>query len=249
MTYQEFKPSKKLAPIVAAYWSFSNLEKVENERILPDGSMDIIFNLGSSTSSIPKHSIGVSGMMTKFSDKSFDENTNLFGIRLKSGILSQLTKFPLFEAKNKTIEASLIIPVFNLEILEKLEEQKNFEQKIQLVENKIYSILNTKKNSNDSLVFSVIEFIRCTSEPVSIKKIAENHYISLRQLERKFKHKVGVTIKEYERIIRFKKTKSNIKSQPGESLLHIAFNNGYFDHSHLTNEFKRFSGQIPSDFR
>ena len=249
MTYQEFKPSKKLEPIVDAYRSFSNLEKVENEKILPDGSMDIIFNLGSSTSSILKYSIGVSGMMTKFSDNSFDENTNLFGIRLKSGMLSQLTKFPLFEVKNKTTEASLIIPEFNLDLLEKLEGQKNSEQKIQLIEDKIFSVLNTEKTSNDSLVFSVIEFIRCTSKPVSIKTIAENHYISLRQLERKFKHKVGVTIKEYERIIRFKKTKSNIKSQPGESLSYIAFNNGYFDHSHLTNEFKRFSGQIPSNFR
>ncbi len=249
MTYQEFKPSKKLEKVVDAYWTFSNSEKVENEKILPDGSMDIIFNFGNSTNSISKNSIGISGMMTKFSDKSFDENTNLFGIRLKSGMVSQLTNFPLFEVKNKTAEANLIILAFNLEILEKLEGLKSIEKKTLLVENEIYSILNTKKTSSDSLIFSVIEFIRYSSEPISIKKIAENHFISLRQLERKFKHQVGVTVKEYDRIVRFKKAKKNIETQPNESLLHIAFNNGYFDHSHLTNEFKRFSGQIPSDFR
>ncbi len=249
MTYKEFKPSKKIEPIVDTYWSYSNLEKVENETILPDGSMDIIFNLGTSTSSISTNSIGISGMMTEFSNKSFNENSNLFGIRLKSGTLSKLTKFPLFEIKNKTVEASLIIPEFNLEILEKLDELKSTEQKIQIIENEISSILSTKKSSNDRHIFSVIEFIRHSSEPISIKKIAENHFISLRQLERKFKLKVGVTLKEYERIIRFKKTKEIIKTRPNESLLHIAFDNGYFDHSHLTNEFKRFSGQIPSDFR
>jgi transcriptional regulator GlxA family with amidase domain len=32
---------------------------------------------------------------------------------------------------------------------------------------------------------------------MSINEIAENHYISLRQLERRFKAKIGVTLKEF----------------------------------------------------
>ena len=98
-------------------------------------------------------------------------------------------------------------------------------------------------------VLSVIESIQSESIPISIENIAKNHCICLRQLERKFKHQVGVTVKEYDRIVRFKKTKNYIKSQQNDSLLHIALQNGYFDHSHLTNEFKQLSGQVPSEFR
>jgi len=42
---------------------------VENEKISPDGSMDIIFDFGNSTSSISKNSIGIPGMMTEMEKK------------------------------------------------------------------------------------------------------------------------------------------------------------------------------------
>jgi AraC-like DNA-binding protein len=34
---------------------------------------------------------------------------------------------------------------------------------------------------------------------------------------------------------------------PEESLLRIAFELGYYDHAHLTNEFKRYAGIRPSE--
>lgn len=249
MAYQEFKPSKNIEHIVDSYWFFSILESVESEKILPDGCMDIIFNFGALTNSIATNAVGVSGMMTIFSNKTFDKNTDLFGIRFKPGMLSKLTKFPLFEIKNKITEASIIIPKLNIEIVGQLKELDNIDKKIQLIEREIINILYTKAPSKDALVFSAIETLHSSPMPISIENIAKKHCISLRQLERKFKHQVGVAAKEYDRIVRFTKTKNNIKSQKNKSLLNIALQNGYFDHSHLTNEFKRFSGLTPSEFR
>jgi len=249
MAYQEFKPSKNLEHIVDSYWFFSSLEPVESEKILPDGCMDIIFNFGALINSIATNAVGVSGMMTTFSDKTFDKNTDLFGVRFKPGMLSKLTAFPLFEIKNKITEASIVIPELNIETVEQLKELNSIDKKIQLIEREIMYILYTRVPSNNALVFSVIETLDNSPLPISIENIAKSHCISLRQLERKFKHQVGVTAKEYDRIARFTKTKNNINTQKNKSLLSIALENGYFDHSHLTNEFKRFSGQIPSDFR
>jgi AraC-like DNA-binding protein len=249
MTYQELKPSKNLEHIVDSYWFFSSLEPVESEKILPDGCMDIIFNFGVLTNSIATNAVGVSGMMTTFSDKAFDKNTDLFGVRFKPGMLSKLTEFPLFEIKNKITEASIVIPELNIETVGQLKNLNNIDKRIQLIEREIINILYAKKPSNDALVISVIETLHSSPMPISIENIAKNHCISLRQLERKFKHQVGVTAKEYDRIVRFTKTKNNIKSQKNNSLLNIALQNGYFDHSHLTNEFKRFSGLTPSEFR
>ncbi|MCD4789230.1 MAG: helix-turn-helix domain-containing protein, partial [Bacteroidales bacterium] len=249
MNYKKFKPSKKLEKLIDSYWLFSNLNRNENQRILPDGCADIIFNLGKSNNAIPKETIAISGMMTKFFDVSLLAGSELLGIRFKSGQLSNLTDYPLFEIKNKTVDASEIIPELNLEKLEQLKKQKNIENKLKLIESIIYKILNTKKLPVDSLVSSVTDFILNSSEPINISKLANNHYISLRQLERRFKNKIGVSVKEFTGIFRFKQTIKSIANNPDKSLLHIAFDNGYYDHSHLTNEIKRFSGQIPSDFR
>lgn len=249
MGYQEYKPSNKLENLIDSYWLIKDLNRSGNQRILPDGCADIIFNLGKANSSIPKGTIAISGMMTKFSNVSLGNGSELLGIRFKSGQLSNLTNHPLFEIKNKTIEASEIIPELNLEKLEQLEEQKNIEKKLELIESIIYKILSTKKLPIDSLISSVTDFILNSSEPINISKLAKNHYISLRQLERRFKNKIGVTVKEFTGIVRFKQTIKSIANYPDQSLLHIAFDNGYYDHSHLTNEVKRISGQIPSDFR
>ncbi len=249
MAYQEFKPSKNLEHIVDSYWFFSSLEQVESEKILPDGCIDIIFNFGVLTNSIAANAVGISGMMTTFSDKTFCKNTDLFGVRFKPGMFSELTAFPLFEIKNKIIEASMVIPKLNIETVWKLKDLNNIDKKIQFIEREIINIIYTKAPSNDALVSSVIEVLHSSPMPISIENIAKNHFIGLRQLERKFKHQVGVTAKEYDRIVRFTKTKNNIKSQKNISLLNIALQNGYFDHAHLTNEFKRFSGLTPSEYR
>ncbi len=249
MKYQEYTPTNTLENIIDSYWLIKDLNQFEHQRVLPDGCSDLIFNLGKATSSIPKETIVISGMMTTFLDISLDNDSELLGIRFKPGQLSKLTSHPLFEIKNKTIEASELIPSLDIEKLEELESQKSLKNRLKYIEHIIYQIINNNKKPNDPLITSVTDFILHSSESVNIEKLAKRFNISLRQLERKFKHNVGVTMKEFTRITRFNQTKKNISDNPDQSLLHIAFDFGYYDHSHLTNEFRHFSGQIPSDFR
>jgi len=249
MTYQELKPSKKLAHIIDSYWFFSSEDNLENEKVLPDGCMDIIFNFGSLTNTIAPNEIAVTGMMTTYSSKSFERNTELLGVRFKTGMFSEISSFPLFEIKDATTEASIVIPEFNIETMERLKEQASITQRLKLIEKLLLKIITSKNTSNDNLIPSVIKFIQNSSASTPIEKIAKHHCISLRQLERKFKYQVGVTAKEFERIARFQKTKKLIRTEINSSLLDIALYAGYFDHSHLSNEFKRLSGESPSEFR
>ena len=221
MKYQEYKSSKKFEKLIDSYWLFSDLNQNENQRILPDGCADVIFNLGESTGSIPKETIAISGMMTKFSDETIDKNSELFGIRFRTGQLSNFTKHPLFEIKNKIINASEIIPELNLETIEQLAEKKDIENKLMFVEELLLKILDSSKTTSDPLTTSVADFILTSSKKMNINKIAENHYISLRQLERKFKNNIGVTLKEFTNIVRFNQTIKSIANNPSQSLLHI----------------------------
>jgi transcriptional regulator GlxA family with amidase domain len=66
-------------------------------------------------------------------------------------------------------------------------------------------------------------------------------------LERNFKKLIGLSPKEYSNIIRFQNALSLIKnSSQRRSLLDIAFECGYYDHSHLSNEIKQKTGLSPS---
>ncbi|WP_398358623.1 helix-turn-helix domain-containing protein [Sphingobacterium wenxiniae] len=68
-------------------------------------------------------------------------------------------------------------------------------------------------------------------------------------MERNFKRFIGLSPKEYSNIIRFRNALNLIKkSNQNRSLLDIAFECGYYDHSHLANEIKRITGLPPSSF-
>lgn len=69
----------------------------------------------------------------------------------------------------------------------------------------------------------------------------------MRQLERCFKKHIGITPKEFANIIRFQFAFSKIKhNEQRKSLLDIAFDTGYYDHAHLSNAIKRYTGLAPS---
>ncbi len=248
MNYKEYKPSKELENLIESFW-VSNTYQTTVQKILPDGCADIIFNFSDENDFIQKRRIIISGMMTKHIDIKLNSNSSLFGIRFKTGQLSRLTKHPLFEIKDKTVDASEIIKELKFLNLELLAKQTNIKDKINLIENFILTVLSNKKNNSDLITNSVIDLISNSQQKVKIKNIAKYYNISLRQLERKFNTSVGVTLKEFTKIIRFKNTTKYIATNPQKSLLHIAFDNGYYDHSHLTNEFKQIAGKLPTEFR
>jgi len=58
----------------------------------------------------------------------------------------------------------------------------------------------------------------------------------------------GTAPKEFLKIIRFQEALKRLQLNTSqESLLRIAYELGYYDHAHLTNEFKKYAGILPSE--
>jgi AraC-like DNA-binding protein len=83
---------------------------------------------------------------------------------------------------------------------------------------------------------------------VSVEELARICHVSKRTLERIFRLNVGIPPKQYIRIARFQQVLARLR-QPfsEESLLRMAYDLGYYDHAHLTNEFKQYAGILPSE--
>ncbi|WP_445665839.1 helix-turn-helix domain-containing protein [Fodinibius sp. AD559] len=104
-------------------------------------------------------------------------------------------------------------------------------------------------NKFDSIPAAAVQYIREHKGNIIIDDLTNNFGISKRQFERRFRSAIGVSMKSYARIVRFLHIKSLIKEKPQESLLNIAFDNGYYDHAHLTRDFKKMAGSMPSEMR
>lgn len=246
MNYKEYVPSKNLNSIVDALWIATTNEKEITSKILPDGCVDIVFDLDKQNHLSSKSKIRISGMMTKFKIVTSRKNSKTLGIRFKTGKFKAITNLPLSEIKDTTTNASNIFPQLNNSLLDELASKKHDLEKLQLINRFLSAEINGADLMANSLEYSVCKSIQTNYKHLDLSEIAKLNCISLRQLERRFKASIGVTMKEYHSIIRFNKTKNYIAKNPNLSLLNIAFDHGYFDHSHLSKEIKKMSGVNPS---
>ena len=226
------------------------------QRVLPDGCADIIFNFGEAVtrkrtgeSSLPRESVTAVGMMTTFQDVLNSSHTDLLGMRFKGGALSRITEAPLNELKNLTVPAHEIVPEIDAALLERLAICVDSKARIAGIEHMLTRLLSRCDVPWDRQVSSVTDLIIQSQGKISMRALAGSTCISLRQLQRRFKARVGIGIKEYARIVRFRHATKVIQSSPGQSLLHTAFECGYYDHAHLNNDFKAIAGTLPSELR
>lgn len=68
---------------------------------------------------------------------------------------------------------------------------------------------------------------------------------SRRHIERVFVDSIGVPPKRFAGIVRFRRAERALRA--GKKPAEVALRYGYFDHSHLANEFRRLAGMSPSN--
>jgi AraC-like DNA-binding protein len=84
---------------------------------------------------------------------------------------------------------------------------------------------------------------------VRIDELLRRHALTGRSLERQFARLVGLTPKAFIDLTRFKHALVDLEIHGGRRTLdRIARDCGYYDGAHMTNAFKRYTGEPPSRF-
>jgi AraC-like DNA-binding protein len=100
----------------------------------------------------------------------------------------------------------------------------------------------------DAVVTRSLSFIEESKGQISIEALASALQISARQLERKFTHRVGLSPKTFCRLTRFHHAKSMLETNHEPSGADLAYACGYYDQTHLIQEFRLFTGQTPTRY-
>jgi AraC-like DNA-binding protein len=242
MIYKQIKPHPALADYIDAYWTTTgDGKKIVSEKILPDGCVDIILNLGcdcktdNGTSYIENGKAYLVGTMRHFKIVEMDADTKLLGIRFKPAAFSFFYKFTsLHQITDNTVEfEKAISPDLKQTISHSTEYLNRF----------FFNRLTQPKH----ILLPVVEDIKNCQGQISVHDLAKRHFTTEKQLERNFKYYVGISPKEFINLVRFQFVLPAIQHKPsGESLLTIAFEHGYYDHAHLANEVRRYTGVAPT---
>jgi transcriptional regulator GlxA family with amidase domain len=95
----------------------------------------------------------------------------------------------------------------------------------------------------------IIEYMhKHFNERISIEKLADNAGMSMSSLLRHFKRITGSSPKEYQARLRINYA-CELLDNTRLSMDEIAFNAGFHDGSHFSNELKKLTGVSPSKYR
>jgi AraC-like DNA-binding protein len=245
--WKELKPHEALKNFIDAYWisSTNNLYIPSPKKIFPDACTEIFANTGNNTLylndtiAIKPGRIYFGGILTTPINFSGVANGNFLGVRFKPGGFKTFFRVPLYEVKGQFVEmpSSQLDFVFHEkdEVAKKADLDSYFLRKLDAHAERFHLISNDLYLSNGN---------------VRIEELSRKYDISFRSLERMFNEHAGMSAKELSTFIRFQAVLKRIRDKANkQSFLDLAFEYGYYDHSHLGNDIKKLTGFTPSQLR
>ncbi|MDD4644488.1 MAG: helix-turn-helix domain-containing protein [Bacteroidales bacterium] len=257
MNYHFGKPSYPLSLFVKQYWAIDNCMPNDQEhiqRIIPNGLMELMFYLGNRPRSlndnkpIPEDSI-LSGQQKAFYDIAVSGELSMFSISFKPFGAKMFFDIPSNECFDQNLPLKYLVPVSVSELESDLYESASFEGKIVVAESFLLNQL--RKNYDEygmNRISHSIGIINQAKGVVSIDELSSGSCLSRKQYERTFSTYIGSSPKQFLRTIRFQNTLLEKHRNKNIPLTELAYHCGYFDQSHMINDYKQISGLTPSQY-
>lgn len=236
ISYRELSPGPSTSPFIAYYWEFhSDSKESFSYPVVPDACVDLILNVNE------KESLLVSLSPLTYSTFPIDRNDTWFGIRFLPSGIRRFFRFDLGEIKGETIPFSELFPLEAVELEEKLRICNSLAERVRICEEFFGSIL--KRNSlsvDDRVILSLQRIYSDFQKPTE----SLGFQVSSRHLRRLFSENIGLSPKEFSKILRFQTVLRNWKEGGN-----LEIGEGFYDQSHFIRDWKKFTGLTPSSLR
>lgn len=103
--------------------------------------------------------------------------------------------------------------------------------------------------NTDSRIKLAVNLIISTEGKITIREVREKLYITERTFERQFTKEIGVTPKQFAKIIQFSASLNQITDKDYTTLTELGYVSGFADQSHFIKTFKRYTGKTPKEYQ
>jgi AraC-like DNA-binding protein len=263
MRYWRIAPDPRLRAVVSCYWAVDSepigtriraLEPTE-DLLIPDGLSEIVFNRG--CAGFDRWQLGARER-NQFMGRSYviggrshsvntraDASLRLAGVKVDSRFLRGIIRTPLSEFRDATLALRDLGDAQLLALEDAVGNARCVETVIGLLDNFFLAALRDLR-SNRNAVDALVERIQRDGGATPIMGWARQAGVDSRSLERAFCASVGMTPKQFARVIRFKRQYQTLISGKGLRKPLSASLDGFYDQSHFNREFKHFTGVAPS---
>lgn len=227
------------------------------ERVLPDGSMELIINLRDENRHVfdpgtrrPRQSYRrswLSGPHSEFIVIDTARNASMIGAHFRPGGANAFFAFPLNELRNSVIDLDGVWNAGAHSLREQLLEAPIASGKLQILEDALLARWRVTSNHHRAVAYALGSFMR-EPEGATIGKTLNAIGLSPRRFIEVFTQQVGMTPKMFCRVRRFQRAIERIQRSPEVNWADVAMECGYYDQAHFINNFKEFCGVTPVDY-
>lgn len=221
------------------------------ERVLPDGGVHLIFNLGD-----PPAVPGGDGSASVASGARCEPSIiHMAGrvehvtVTLRPGGMAALLGVPAGELAAEDVPLDALWGALATEALERLSGTPPTAARAAAIEAVLVDRLAARVPRADATAAEAVRMIDRARGRIRVRELAAALGIGERRLEQVFQRDVGLSPKAVCRIARFRSTVSLLQREPHRAWTDLAYGCGFYDQSHLVNEFQALAGLAPGEFR
>lgn len=252
MKFVSYIPCGLLSQFVDRIWMCADQPAHARERILPSGTVELVFNLVDDEIRIYDPTkldccrrfsgAVVSGpYRTCFAIDPL-QHASIIGVHFKPG-----GAFPLLGAADELADAHVDLEAFWGRAAGETRERlaaANPARRLTLLEEALLARWHHSWRQHPAVTWALNDFEQ-SGAATSVSDAARRVGLSQRRFIQAFSRHVGLTPKLYCRIQRFQQTRRAISKLAAPHWAALAVGHGYFDQSHLIRDFRAFSGLSP----
>jgi AraC-like DNA-binding protein len=160
------------------------------------------------------------------------------------GVLHRITGIPYFELTNTFVDAEAIFGSEITRVNERLNSTDSYPEMFVIIEKYLHLLIQGTK-ADSVIIDRVAQLIIDQPENSTILEKARESFLCVRQFERKFKERMGISPKTFSNIARMNKAFRLKYNCPEKDWLDIALSCGYHDYQHMAKHFQMFTLNTP----
>jgi AraC-like DNA-binding protein len=248
-------PIPPLSEFVDRFWYFSDAPAYRKERVVPSGTIELVFNLDEDE--LGFYDAEESGNCNMFSGAVFsgtharplflETRKHVIGVHFKPGGAFRFLGVPASEIVDTHVDLETLWGKSTQALCERLFAASKPAQRFRVLETALVDRLKHSAEEHRAVRAS-LEIFRRDGAEARTRDLAARLGLSQRHFIKVFSNQVGLTPKQFARVERFQRAIDLTRNTATPDWADIAAACGYFDQSHLIHDFRSLSGLSPTEF-
>ncbi|KQW65066.1 helix-turn-helix domain-containing protein [Variovorax sp. Root411] len=223
-----------------------------NERVLPDGAARLVFNFGDAPSADGRegHAVEAVGASAAPVVVRMRRKVEGLALTLRPGAAAALLGLPAGEIGGSAVHLDTLWRGEGAELLERMAEARGEAARVVLLHSALQRRLRGGGTAagNAAAAMHAVRLITASDGRRPLREVATAVGVGERRLQQLFHAHVGLSPRTWSRLARMHGCLRALRLRPSPAWADVAFEGGFYDQSHMVNEFRALCGVTPTEF-